>query len=110
MNTPQDDFETDPYGFVDWLNATRSGEGLEPVAYDAELSAWAARNNDEQARRGLGHYVTGPARRQNAGRGPFAAMGPLWMASPPHRDALLDPTIRRAGIAGSGGFWTFNSA
>ena len=50
----------DPYGFLGWLNATRASYGLPAVGYDANLSGWAAMNNDQQAARGMGHFVMGP--------------------------------------------------
>jgi uncharacterized protein YkwD len=99
----------DPYGFVSWLNATRASYGLSAVGYDANLSNWAAMNNDQQAARGMGHFVMGPARRQNSAMGAFANIGSMWMNSPAHRAALLDPTITAIGIAGLGAYWTFNA-
>ncbi len=100
----------DPYGFVNWLNATRASFGLAPVGVDPSLSQWAAANNAQQAARGMGHHVMGSARRQNAAAGGDASsVGPMWMASPAHRAALLDPTIRWIGIAGLGAYWTFNA-
>jgi uncharacterized protein YkwD len=99
----------DPYGFVGWLNATRAAYGLSAVGYDANLSNWAAMNNDQQATRGMGHFVMGPARRQNSAMGAFANIGSMWMNSPAHRAALLDPTISAIGIAGLGAYWTFNA-
>jgi uncharacterized protein YkwD len=99
----------DPYGFLGWLNATRASYGLPGVGYDPNLSSWAAMNNDQQAARGMGHFVMGPARRQNAAVGAFANIGSMWMNSPAHRAALLDPTIRAVGIAGLGAYWTFNA-
>ena len=45
---------TDPYGFAAILNGYRAEAGLPPVAYDHELSAWAASNNAEQSSRGHG--------------------------------------------------------
>ena len=66
-------------------------------------------NNDQQAARGMGHFVMGPARRQNSAVGAFANIGSMWMNSPAHRAALLDPTIRAIGIAGLGAYWTFNA-
>ena len=99
----------DPYGFLGWLNATRASYGLPGVGYDPNLSGWAAMNNDQQAARGMGHFVMGPARRQNAAMGAFANIGSMWMNSPAHRAALLDPTIRAIGIAGLGAYWTFNA-
>jgi hypothetical protein len=99
----------DPYGFLGWLNSTRASYGLPAVGYDANLSNWAAMNNNQQAARGMGHFVMGPARRQNAAMGAYANIGSMWMNSPAHRVALLDPTIRAIGIAGLGAYWTFNA-
>jgi uncharacterized protein YkwD len=99
----------DPYGFTAWLNSTRASYGLAPVGYDPNLSSWAAANNSQQATRGMGHYVMGTARRQNSAMGHYASIGAMWMASPAHRAALLDPSIRWIGIAGMGAYWTFNA-
>jgi len=100
----------DPYGFVHWLNATRASFGLPAVGVDPSLSSWAAANNAQQAARGMGHHVMGPARRQNAAMGTSSSgVGPMWMNSPPHRAALLDPSIRWIGIAALGSYWTYNA-
>ena len=99
----------DAYGFLGWLNATRASYGLPAVGYDANLTNWAAMNNNQQAARGMGHFVMGPARRQNAAMGAFANIGTMWMNSPAHCAALLDPTITAIGIAGLGAYWTFNA-
>jgi uncharacterized protein YkwD len=99
----------DPYGFTGWLNATRAAYGLPAVGHDPNLSNWAAENNNQQAARGMGHFVMGPARRQNSAIGSISNIGSMWMASPAHRAALLDPTIRWIGIAGLGAYWTFNA-
>ena len=99
----------DPYGFVNWLNSTRAQYGLPAVGYDPNLAGWAAVNNNHQTSRGMGHFVMGPARRQNCAMGNYASIGAMWMASSAHRSALLDPTIRYIGIAGAGAYWTFNA-
>lgn len=99
----------DPYGFTAWLNATRASYGLPPVGYDPNLSSWANVNNSHQNASGIGHYVMGPARRQNSAMGHYAGIGAMWMNSPAHRAALLDPSIRWIGIAGMGAYWTFNA-
>ncbi len=99
----------DPYGFTGWLNATRASYGLSAVGHDPNLSSWAAENNNHQAARGMGHFVMGPARRQNAAIGSVSNIGAMWMNSPAHRAALLDPTISWIGIAGLGAYWTFNA-
>lgn len=99
----------DPYGFTAWLNSTRAQYGLPAVGYDPNLAAWASQNNAQQNARGMGHHVMGPARRQNSAMGSYASVPGMWMASPAHRAALLDPTIRFVGIAGAGAYWTFNA-
>ncbi|GAC1449982.1 MAG: hypothetical protein NVSMB9_34150 [Isosphaeraceae bacterium] len=99
----------DPYGFTSWLNSTRASYGLAPVGYDPSLAGWAAANNAQQQARGMGHHVMGPARRQNSAMGHYASIGAMWMNSPAHRAALLDPSIRWIGIAGLGAYWTFNA-
>ena len=99
----------DPYGFTAWLNATRASYGLAPVSYNPSLAGWAAQNNAQQQSRGMGHYVMGPARRQNSATGSYSSIGAMWMGSPAHRAALLDPSIRWIGIAGLGAYWTFNA-
>jgi uncharacterized protein YkwD len=98
----------DPYGFLSWLNSTRASYGLGLVNYDQNLSNWAAMNNDQQMARGLGHFVMGPARRQNSAMG-GGFPGAMWLASPAHSAALLDPTISWIGIAAAGAYWTFNA-
>ena len=100
---------SDPYGFVGWLNTTRASAGLRPVGIDPNLSSSAQQNNVQQQSRGLGHFVMGPARRQNSAVGNYAGIGAMWMASPAHRAALLDPTITSVGIAGLGVYWTYNA-
>ena len=99
----------DPYGFTNWLNSVRAQYGLAAVGYDANLESWAAANSAQQAARGLGHFVMGPARRQNSAMGSSASIGSQWMNSPAHRAALLDPSITRIGLAGNGSYWTFNA-
>ncbi len=99
----------DPYGFTGWLNSVRASYGLPAVGYDPNLSSWAAANNGQQQARGMGHHVMGPARRQNSAMGHYSSIGAMWMASPAHRAALLDPSIRWIGIAGLGAYWTFNA-
>jgi hypothetical protein len=99
----------DPYGFTGWLNSVRAGYGLAPVGHDPNLTNWAAMNNAQQQSHGIGHHVMGPARRQNSAMGGYASIGAMWLSSPAHRAALLDPGIRWIGIAGLGAYWTFNA-
>jgi Cysteine-rich secretory protein family len=99
----------DPYGFTAWLNGVRAQNGRGPVGHDPNLSSWAATNNGQQQARGMGHHVMGAARRQNSGMGAAQTVWQMWMASPAHQAALLDPTITMIGIAASGSYWTFNA-
>jgi hypothetical protein len=99
----------DPYGFTPWLNGVRAQHGLAPVGYDPNLESWAAVNNSHQNSRGLGHFVMGAARRQNSAMGNYANIGSMWLGSPAHASALLDPTITHIGLSGSGSYWTFNA-
>lgn len=100
---------TDAYGFVAWLNSTRAQYGLAPVIVDGGMVAVSGQNNAHQNTRGIGHFFMGHARRQNSAMGSYASVPGMWMASPPHRDALLDPSITRVGIAGSGSYFTFSA-
>lgn len=99
----------DFYGFTNWLNGVRAQYGLGAVGHDANLDGWAAINNDHQNAYGMGHHVMGPARRQNSGMGAAGTVWQMWMASPAHRAALLDPSISWIGIAASGAYWTYNA-
>lgn len=98
----------DAAGFLGWLNGVRAAYGLCAVGYDANLEYWAAQNNAAQLAHGLGHWVMGTARRQNAAWN-TGFPGPAWMASPGHQSALLDPTIRWIGIAFTGAYCTFSA-
>lgn len=102
-------FQSSGHWFVSWLNSERAKYGLSAVGYDANLEAWGAQNNAQQAARGIGHYVMGPARRQNSAMGSASQIGLMWMNSPGHRSALLDPTIRFIGLACHGQWFTFNA-
>lgn len=99
----------DPYGFTAWLNGVRAQYGLGAVGVDPNLSNWAAMNNGQQNAVGMGHHVMGPARRQNSGMGAAETVWQMWMASPAHQAALLDPSISMIGIAAGGAYWTFNA-
>ena len=99
----------DPYGFTAWLNGVRAQYGLGAVGVDPNLSNWAAMNNGQQNAMGMGHHVMGPARRQNSGMGAAGTVWQMWMASPAHQAALLDPSISMIGIAAGGTYWTFNA-
>ena len=99
----------DPYGFTAWLNGVRAQYGLGAVGVDPNLSNWAAMNNGQQNAMGMGHHIMGPARRQNSGMGAAGTVWQMWMASPAHQAALLDPSISMIGIAAGGAYWTFNA-
>ncbi|MCA1686714.1 MAG: CAP domain-containing protein [Planctomycetia bacterium] len=110
---PPEDAEpaADPYGFAAILNAHRASAGLPPLAYDHDLSTWAARNNAEQASRGLGHHVNPNCYQNSCWNAPDAqATSEEWMNSPAHRANMLSPNVSRFGIAyGPGPYWTMNA-
>ncbi len=88
--SPSPQVGSDPYGFGSILNRIRATAGLPPVAYDAELSAWATRNNIAQNWRGIGHHVN-PNCFQNCAWNMTDANGAAqtWMSSarPPREHA-----------------------
>jgi uncharacterized protein YkwD len=93
-----------------WLNTTRRGYGLRAVGWDNGLCADAANNNYHQAVRGLGHFFMGRARRQNSAFcAGYAAAANMWLASPAHCAALLDPTITRIAVHRHGAWFTFSA-
>lgn len=102
-----------PYGFTAWLNDTRRMYGLRPLVYDQRLADWAALNNMAQRTQSeAGHFVMGPARRQNAAiiTGDISSyIGREWMDSPEHCAALLDPGLTRFGLARDGIYWTWDA-
>ena len=102
---------TDPYGFAAILNQYRAAAGLAPLAYDHELSAWAAQNNVAQSNRGIGHHVTINCYQNCAWNTPDAAStAEEWMNSRGHRANMLTPSATRFGIAyGPGPYWTMNA-
>ena len=101
----------DPHGFTAMLNRLRATVGLGPVAYDQDLSAWAARNNAAQCHRGLGHHVNPNCLQNSAWNTPDASSTlSTWLNSPGHRENLLSPEITRVGLAhGPGPYWTMNA-
>ncbi len=95
---------------TDAINAVRAGAGLHALVYDANLAGWAAENNGQQAWRGMGHFVMGPASRQNAAWGSSTIQGVMsqWIGSAGHLAGFLDPTINASGGSFDGRFWTWN--
>lgn len=94
----------DPASFGTWLNAVRAQYGRAPLAYDPALASLAAANSS----RGFGHWGFNPGR-ENVGAGPLGRVAAMWLSSPAHAAALLDPNVRSYGIACVNGCWTFNA-
>ena len=101
----------DLYGFAAILNQYRAEAGLPPLAYDHELSAWAASNNSEQSSLGMGHHVNPNCYQNCAWNAPDAAsVAQAWMDSRGHRKNMLASSVTRFGIAyGPGPYWTMNA-
>jgi hypothetical protein len=102
---------TDPYGFAAILNSYRAAAGLPPLAYDHDLSLWAAQNNAEQSQRGMGHHVSQNFYQNCAWNTVDAAStAEAWMESRGHRANMLSSAVSRFGIAyGPGPYWTMNA-
>jgi uncharacterized protein YkwD len=100
-----------PTDLVGRLNAIRASYGLSALGYDANLAAECGQNNAWQRNRGLGHHFMGRARRQNAAYGvsDSGSVINMWMASPGHASALLDPTVRMVGYHFDGYYWTWSA-
>lgn len=96
--------------FCRWVNGVRARVGVAPVIHDGSLDADAQRNNTYQQGRGLGHFFMGRARRQNAGMCPTLAVAcQMWLVSPGHYSALVDPTVRFIGVASLGQWHTYSA-
>lgn len=90
------------------VNAARAARGLRPLAYDADLAAWAQRNNAAQSRGGLGHHVNPNAWQVAASSGsPHNALV-LWINSRAHNVIIFNPSLTRAGGAIGWGYATLN--
>jgi len=99
----------DPYGFGKWLNNYRASAGLPPLAYDPNLSAWAALSNAAVRSYGWGqHWDMRGTTYQNLGSGDAGRVWAMWTASPAHRVALLG-NATYYGIAFDGQYWTYNA-
>ena len=73
---PENLVATDPYGFAEVVNRYRMAAGLAPLAYDQELSVWAAHNNVKQCSHGLGHHVSPNCNQNCAGTLPTPKASP----------------------------------
>lgn len=103
---------------VDLINRLRADEGLPPLRWAGELRALAAAHSQKMARRdAISHegfaqrFATTASRLcvENVGarfRDPASQLDG-WRASPLHQRNLLDPEIRRVGIANTRGYVTY---
>jgi len=99
---------TDRYNFGAYINSYRNSLGLRSLAYDPSLDYWSHENNKVQNRRGLGHYVMGPSRGQNAGWN-YPTVADIfrgWRHSPGH-NRIMKGNFSTYGIwYGPGPYWT----
>lgn len=97
--------------FLGHLNHARTQRGLHPVGYAADLDNDCVLNNAWQRARGLGHFVMGSHRRQNAAVGLVSgsALFVAWNSSPGHAAALYDPTITAVGLVTDGYYSTMGA-
>lgn len=98
----------DVFGFVSWLNSTRATYNLPPVSWHPDMASAAAANNSLQVAHGMGHHGLFGARRQNVAWASYPALLNMWLASPGHQAALLDPNLVHVGIAFAGAYCTFS--
>lgn len=97
--------EGDAYGFTAWINSVRARYGLRALAWSADAAAHAAINSA----RGFGHSYLGGTRRQNVGVGQLQTVEAMWLQSPGHLSAIVDPSVTEVGIAYVNGVWTMNA-
>lgn len=104
--------QSDPWGFLSALNSTRAQHGLAALRYDANLSQWAADNcRIMTSVKVSGHYSLGDrsfwqVALYGAVDAPTAVL--VFMGSPSHRNALLQPGVTIAGVWFDGSSWTAN--
>ena len=95
--------DDDPTGFVGLLNSVRIQHGLRPVRYHAGAAQAAARNNQIQAVRGVGHwYLGGYGQCAGYGQRDARAFLDACLGSPSHRGLVLAGDLAYVGYAGSG--------
>lgn len=105
------------YGIVRAMNAVRAQNGAPPLRVGRALTRAARSHSADMARRGYFDHgafvqrlrrfgVRAPYVGENLayGTGPLAAMQivQMWIASPPHRQNLLDSKFRRIGVGVAG--------
>lgn len=99
---------------LDRLNALRAAYGLAPVRLDTNMSALALDWSKEMSQTGFRHSTLGYAENiawnsssQLTPGDAAARLHELWVGSPPHLAAMLDPSHTRVGIGlhRSGGGW-----
>ncbi|MEP6909528.1 MAG: CAP domain-containing protein [Actinomycetota bacterium] len=107
------------------MNVVRARSGVRPLSVGRALTRAARSHSVDMARRGyfdhgpfvqrLRRYgVHAPYLGENLASGtqPLSAVAivQMWIASPPHRQNLLDPTFNRIGIGVAGGSTRFVTA
>ena len=100
------------------MNAVRASSGVGPLRFGRALTRAARSHSVDMARRGYFDHgpfvqrlrrfgVHAPYIGENlaSGTSPLgpAAIVQMWIASPPHRQNLLDPAFRRIGVGVAGG-------
>lgn len=106
------------YSIVRAMNAVRAQNGVPPLRVGRALTRAARSHSVDMARRGYFDHgafvqrlrrfgVRAPYVGENLayGTGPLAAAAivQMWIASPPHRQNLLDRSFRRIGVGVAGG-------
>jgi uncharacterized protein YkwD len=108
----------DEFAIVRAMNAVRASNGVPPLRIGPALTRAARAHSGDMARKGYFEHgafvqrlrrfgVRAPSIGENlaSGTGPLgaAAIVQMWIASPPHRQNLLDRSFRRVGVGVAGG-------
>jgi uncharacterized protein YkwD len=106
------------FAIVRAMNAVRAANGVGPLRVGRALTRAARYHSVDMARRGYFEHGNFVARLRSFGvRAPYigenlaegtqplsaAAIVQMWIASPPHRQNLLDPGFGRIGVGVAGG-------
>jgi uncharacterized protein YkwD len=108
----------DEFAIVHAMNAVRASNGVPPLRIGPALTRAARAHSVDMARKGYFEHgafvqrlrrfgVRAPYIGENlaSGTGPLGAatIVQMWIASPPHRQNLLDRSFRRVGVGVAGG-------
>ena len=89
---------------LELVNEERLRRKLLPLRHCSGLAEASQSWSETMRRSGFRHGISKEVIARGGQSAEFAYR--IWMNSPPHREALLNPNIREIGFGTSGGFWT----